>query len=40
MRKGFWDFCCDHPIIALVVIIVALSAVCDIVGSITGHFSP
>ena len=37
-RKGFWDFCCEHPIAVITIVVVLGASAGDVASAITGHY--
>jgi hypothetical protein len=35
-KKGFWYFCCEHPVAAFFIFIVVFSGVAEIISSMHG----
>ena len=39
-KKGFWDFCCEHPVALVLSLLVILWGLECITQSVTGHYPP
>lgn len=39
-RKGFWDFCCEHPVVVVFSVFCIAWGAAQVATSITGNYPP
>jgi hypothetical protein len=39
-RKGFWDFCCEHPVAVVVAVLLITWGAGDVARAVSGNYPP